>query len=409
MSQYSYSSPSRIKTLDLLAQNKPFLEHSYENLIRYCHLARGQNCSTYSQLRMFLKQRYQWKIEERQDEMEKVWNETDMSHHGSEEMEEVEDDEKLPIGTSEKRVYISIKKDVYSKATLLCQINDPQLQFYGDTGAIGRLSTEESNQTVTVDLKGRQYSGQICPGPTVMFLNMSQPSNRAASSQQTILKVETVTNEYCPLVFEKDLLADLMGSYSGEGMDEMRSNESEEEQEGEKLTERRASKQTKKGKEKKQQREVKSGTKEKAVVKRKRATKKKEEAEGGGEEKKEVSGEESEENDIGGSEKRKKTPTKVTSRSQKETTPKSKEKEKKNKRAKSGEHSSEEDEEEESVEESEEEDESDSDFSQPKRRRSSAPSSASAGIRNPKISTQRVKAKDKKKKRSSKTSSSSKR
>jgi hypothetical protein len=244
---YCHSSPSRIKTLDLLAQNKPFLDHSYENLIRYCHLARGQNCFTFSQLKQFLNQRYQWKIEQRQDEMEKAWNETDMSHlsHHKQAEDEEGNGKTLPVDSSEKKVYISIKKDVYSKATLLCQINDPELQFYGDTGAIGRLSTEESNQMITVDLKGRQYSGHICPGPTVMFLNMSQPSARAASSSQTVLKVDTITNEYCPLVFEKDLLADLMGNYSGEGMDGMRSGESEEDQEIEKTG--RASKETKKG------------------------------------------------------------------------------------------------------------------------------------------------------------------
>jgi hypothetical protein len=160
MESASYcQSPSRVKTLDLLAKSKSYLEQSYEHLIRYCLLARGNDCHTINEASLFLKERYQWNTSQRELEFLTAWRQTNNSLDESQEIEK-EKKESLPQessflpGLEGKRVYISIKKDVFSKPSLLCQINDPHLQFFGDTGAIGRLSMDESNHTVTVDLKG---------------------------------------------------------------------------------------------------------------------------------------------------------------------------------------------------------------------------------------------------------------
>ena len=64
---------------------------------------------------------------------------------------------------------------------------------------------------------GRQYRGEIYSGPTVMLLNLAAPvgvSASSSSSQQTA-RVEVLTNEYCQLTFERDLLGSMMGLYSG--------------------------------------------------------------------------------------------------------------------------------------------------------------------------------------------------
>jgi hypothetical protein len=50
-----------------------------------------------------------------------------------------------------------LKKDAFAKSTLLCQVHDSSLQFIGDSGAIGRLTTDSSENVVTLDLKGNIF------------------------------------------------------------------------------------------------------------------------------------------------------------------------------------------------------------------------------------------------------------
>jgi hypothetical protein len=159
MSSSYCQSPSRIKTLDLLAKSKSYLEQSYDHLIRYCLLARGSGCQTIDEASQFLNGRYQWRTSQRELEFQTAWKQTctpssDRLEEKEKEKSQQQENNCLIPNVEGKRVYISIKKDVFSKPSLLCQINDPQLQFMGDTGAIGRLSTDETNRIVTVDLKG---------------------------------------------------------------------------------------------------------------------------------------------------------------------------------------------------------------------------------------------------------------
>jgi hypothetical protein len=53
------------------------------------------------------------------------------------------------------QVYLSFKKDAFSRCTLLCQIEDHQkVQFSGDAGAVGRLTVKDGSKNITIDLKG---------------------------------------------------------------------------------------------------------------------------------------------------------------------------------------------------------------------------------------------------------------
>ena len=107
-----------------------------------------------------------------------------------------------------------------------------------------------------VDLKGRQYSGDVFSGPVVMILNLTAPvaaKARATKKEDNnkgvvdedgdassvvkakedktkedndndkdkevigqVARVEVVTNEFCQLEFQQDMLANLKGEYKGE-------------------------------------------------------------------------------------------------------------------------------------------------------------------------------------------------
>jgi hypothetical protein len=76
-----------------------------------------------------------------------------------------------------------------------------------------------------VDLIGKQYSGMVQTGPTMLFINLSFQSAAAASSSDEVTadakgivkqvgKVEGITNEVCKLRFDQDVLGDIFGIYT---------------------------------------------------------------------------------------------------------------------------------------------------------------------------------------------------
>ena len=113
---------------------------------------------------------------------------------------------------SSNSVPVLIKKDVWRKSVMLCQLDDPKLSFTGDTGAIGRITVDKSH--LQLDLKGRQYEGLITAGPTVLLLNLAPPVGLKVPGKQ-VARAEMVTNEFCHLRFTKDVLGAIMGEYSG--------------------------------------------------------------------------------------------------------------------------------------------------------------------------------------------------
>ena len=121
-----------------------------------------------------------------------------------------------------------------------------KLYCHDCVGAIGRLSCcdRDNNSTsgtinnkVTVDLIGKQYSGMIQTGPTMMFINLSYQTNsevstgeegsteNAAKVVKQVGKVEGITNEVCKLRFDQDVLGDIFGIYT-------RDEEAEEDEDG---------------------------------------------------------------------------------------------------------------------------------------------------------------------------------
>ena len=114
--------------------------------------------------------------------------------------------------TESNTVPVVIKAGAYSKSLLLCECSDRELSFDGDAGAVGRMTVDDSS--VIFDLKGRQYKGKLKKGPSVLILNMAPPVGQRDA--EVTARAECVLNEYCSLTFEKDLLSDLKGQYTGE-------------------------------------------------------------------------------------------------------------------------------------------------------------------------------------------------
>lgn len=191
------------------------------------------------------------------------------------------------------------------------------------------------------------------------------------------MKVEALTNEFCPLVFEKDLLADLMGSYSGEGIETLRS-ELDEEEDGA-ISE---SEMVKKNNTKRSRKSI--PTKEGESKKRKRVSKK-----------------ETPKDSDGESEDKDEKPSKRKSKPKPRTSTSSRNGAKKK-------ISDSEDSSDGAPPDTNSDHDSDSDFSQPNKKALTTKTrnslGNSVGVRNPKISTQRVRTKDGKKKKSSKSS-----
>ena len=110
---------------------------------------------------------------------------------------------------------IIIKPGAYTKPMLLCECVDTDINFDGDTGAIGRMVTEEDGGSIVFDLKGRQYRGKLKKGPSVLILNTAPPVGAKSDEKEVTARAECIINEYCQLSFEKDLLSDLKGNYTG--------------------------------------------------------------------------------------------------------------------------------------------------------------------------------------------------
>jgi hypothetical protein len=109
------------------------------------------------------------------------------------------------------RVPVIAKGNVWTKKVLLCQSDDKLLNFDGDSGAIGRITSNEDS--LHFDLKGRQYEGKIVGGPTVMLLNLAPPVGQ--QNYKEVARAEVLTSEFCHLHFAKDVLGSIMGEFTG--------------------------------------------------------------------------------------------------------------------------------------------------------------------------------------------------
>ena len=169
-----HQSPSRVKTLDILAKATPYEEQSAQNLIKFCQFARsdGQG-STAAECAQFLMDRYDWVIDSESDEFLSAWYTSGKDFSKPVESESSQQSLIAPNPTPNRvrrpcflscrnkinsyyvyKINVIMKKDAFAKTTLLCQANDANLKFIGDSGAIGRLTADPTPNTVTIDLKG---------------------------------------------------------------------------------------------------------------------------------------------------------------------------------------------------------------------------------------------------------------
>lgn len=83
------------------------------------------------------------------------------------------------------------------------------LDFEGSTGAIGRFQVD--SEGIVLDLKGSQYRGRLLPGPTAMIASL----HYSADQQEQQLRLDTIVDEFCPLVKTQDTMAILDGHVVG--------------------------------------------------------------------------------------------------------------------------------------------------------------------------------------------------
>ena len=82
----------------------------------------------------------------------------------------------------EKSISVVVKRDSWCKDVLLCQNPDQAVNFSGDSGAVGRMTVKGGS--LFMDLKGRQYKGEIMSGPLVMVLNLTAPVATKATKKR---------------------------------------------------------------------------------------------------------------------------------------------------------------------------------------------------------------------------------
>lgn len=79
---------------------------------------------------------------------------------------------------------------------------EEDLDFHGSGGAIGRFEVNQDS-SLTMDLKGFQYTGHLIPGPTAVVCAMHP------SIGENKIKIESITDEYMVLVQTGDAMAQL--------------------------------------------------------------------------------------------------------------------------------------------------------------------------------------------------------
>jgi len=215
--------PQHLKTLDVLGRSKNLQKLTQNDLIAYCELAKTKYyCKTFTEVCSHLEDKYGWETGMRESDLELAWeavgtdgadisDEEDLKVVGSQSGKDISN-EAVAMGD----IPVILKANAFGRPILICQVDDDNLHFAGDSGAVGRIFCDPSS--LRLDLKGRQYSGQLTAGPTLMVLNLAPPVGQSSSSKAAGLcaRAEIITNEYCHLTFEKDLHGTLQGVYTGE-------------------------------------------------------------------------------------------------------------------------------------------------------------------------------------------------
>lgn len=191
------------------------------DLSYYCELARSKyHCNTCSDTAAFLEDRYGWEVESREQDLQDAWAAINTTNDDDDpstiEIKKESTAASDPDAKDLSNVPVILKSSAIGRSVLICEVEDDHLHFAGDSGAVGRLFCNQDS--LRLDLKGRQYTGQILPGPLIMVLNFAPPVGQSSAGKdgQMCARAELVTNEFCHLEFEKDLHGTMQGVYTGD-------------------------------------------------------------------------------------------------------------------------------------------------------------------------------------------------
>jgi hypothetical protein len=156
---------------DVYRKVKNFAKLSFEELCGFCSLAKNEKgCENANEAAETLAILFGWKTASRISEIENAWNSiNDSQEDAEEESEQQREDikvEGIPTGKSGKdqgqkinepfisssSVPIIIRNNSWEKKVLLCEVDDPEFNMAGDSGAIGRISADPTS--LLIDVKG---------------------------------------------------------------------------------------------------------------------------------------------------------------------------------------------------------------------------------------------------------------
>jgi hypothetical protein len=150
---------SHHKTLDVLGNVRNFNQLSLDELKSYCHLGKDiEGCRNCGEVSDFLHKRYGWDVESRLNNVQTCWNDITTSQDEENDdniliKNENDDNNNTSLSSiKESTIPIVIKSSSWDKNILICESDDQELNFHGDLGAIGRISS--TSDSLIIDLKG---------------------------------------------------------------------------------------------------------------------------------------------------------------------------------------------------------------------------------------------------------------
>ena len=124
-----------------------------DELRKYCTIAKEEfGAENIGEAAVVLQGRYNWDINSRLEDFAAAWNDIDITRSDNVNGDDTVIGAPTSISQCAGRIPLVLKKDVLSRSTLLCEVNDEKLSFRGDSGAIGRITVDKS--CLSIDLKG---------------------------------------------------------------------------------------------------------------------------------------------------------------------------------------------------------------------------------------------------------------
>jgi hypothetical protein len=156
--------------LDVLGKIKNFSRLSIDELKGYCGLVQSENnCESAADAAEALAFRYGWPTSSRLGDIETAWKSLTFAVDDAEDEDQeggdassrsnaisapggATDSESTAPRINASSIPIVIKNNSWDRKVLLCEIDDPEFDVSGDSGAVGRISA--SSSSLLFDLKG---------------------------------------------------------------------------------------------------------------------------------------------------------------------------------------------------------------------------------------------------------------